>query len=96
MAPFVWGGILSKVKNIPIIERKDIMKYKFDYIIISSIIHSGDIYREALSYGVPSESIIDGLIFTSKDFDFEQYYQDNKLHSDIIGNIFQVPKSSGR
>ena len=37
------GGILSKVKNIPIIERKDIMKYKFDYIIISSIIHSGDI-----------------------------------------------------
>ena len=69
------------------------MKYEFDYVIISSVNHSGEIYREALSYGVPNESIIDGMIFTSKDFDFEIFYQSGKLHSDIIGNIFQVPKA---
>lgn len=82
------GNLAYPIKKI-IITKNDIKNYVFDYIIISSTVCFFEIMDEIIEYGIDPDKVIDGKIFTVKDFDFNEFYQKERLKERIFDGCFQ-------
>lgn len=74
----------NKLLKIP---RNRISEFEYDYLVIASRKYFFQIYREARSYGVNKEKIIDGMVFMLPAFDFEKFLLSGQhVFQGIIGN----------
>lgn len=70
----------------PIIDKKQITSYAYDYIVIFAKNYFDEIVKEALNLGIEREKLINGQAFSIPFFDFEKYVALLRGHLSIVSN----------